>query len=295
MESCRPGSDDLLDPRVSAAGRGHDVGPRLAERFARQQRADAAVAAACRDVPVPDGLARACWSGWRRRVSPRGTVPFSRVRRENWDSPRERLTCRPTRRRGRSAVSRRWLAVAAAALGTAAALLAAVWVESHRAAAYTPLAVLEQATEFFRNETPAAGVRPGDVRRRPPTRSVATCCGRRRFAGGPSGGCWAAREWRTTFPRQGAAGRRCTWFPRLCPGCPRNRPGSRGRARGAVWRRPGRTAACSTSWWWTGDRRTIGAILRPPSGPADLKERNRQGLPGFPGFRSPPLRLAYSA
>ena len=53
--------------------------------------------------------------------------------------------------------------MAAAALATAAALLAAVWVESRHAASYTPLAVLEQATEFFRSESPAAGRRPGEV------------------------------------------------------------------------------------------------------------------------------------
>ena len=52
---------------------------------------------------------------------------------------------------------RRWLAVAAAALGTAAVLLAAVWLRKPPGPAYTPSAVLDQATEFFIRESPRRG------------------------------------------------------------------------------------------------------------------------------------------
>jgi hypothetical protein len=171
MESCRPGSDDLLDPALAPLADVLALDPELAERFARQQRADAAVAAACRDVPVPDRLAE--------RLLER----LAGARAEGARAPGAVLACRlpgvlsaveapaadkmpaagsradrPERR-----LSRRWLALAAAALGTAAALLAAVWVESRHAAACTPSAVLEQATEFFRGESPAAGSRLAEV------------------------------------------------------------------------------------------------------------------------------------
>ncbi len=51
---------------------------------------------------------------------------------------------------------RRWLAVAAATLATAALLAAAAWLESHRAAPYDTAAVLDEATQFFSAESPGA-------------------------------------------------------------------------------------------------------------------------------------------
>ena len=57
MESCRPGSDDLFDPALAPLVEVLTLDPDLADRFQRQQQADAAVASAFRDVAVPDGLA----------------------------------------------------------------------------------------------------------------------------------------------------------------------------------------------------------------------------------------------
>ncbi len=65
--------------------------------------------------------------------------------------------------RQRRLLSRRWLAVAAAALSTAAILLVAVWLAIPRRPAYTPSAVLNEATEFFSSESPRTGTKPAEV------------------------------------------------------------------------------------------------------------------------------------
>jgi hypothetical protein len=106
----------------------------------RPQRVDMALASALRDVPVPEHLAERLLD---RLVEARAATVAA---------------AGPPRR-----VKRRWLAAGAAALGAAAALLAAAWLYGYRGPAYNAATVLDEATEFFRGESPAAASPPPAV------------------------------------------------------------------------------------------------------------------------------------
>ena len=153
MESCRPGSDDLSDCQMAPLVRALADDPALAERFQRQQRADAAMAAALRHVPAPEGLAeRLLQRLAAARAEEASLATASRQQRP----PGRAFT-------PRSRFSRRWLWLGAITVGAAAVLLAAVWLGTARRAAYTPLAVLEAATALFHDESPLPAKRLAEV------------------------------------------------------------------------------------------------------------------------------------
>jgi hypothetical protein len=56
IEACRPGSDDVSLPEMSQLAEAVGSDADLRELLERSQRCDAAIGAAFRDVPVPDGL-----------------------------------------------------------------------------------------------------------------------------------------------------------------------------------------------------------------------------------------------
>jgi hypothetical protein len=179
MESCRPDSDDLFDPALAPLVEVLTLDADLADCFQRQQHADAAVASAFRDVAVPDGLAERLL-GRLAEARKEGTVPISASATMGLSplrgvGPTAEIALRglapaaaataTAADRQRRFLSRRWWTAAAAALSTAAVLLTAawVWVEIRHRAAYTPLAVLDEATEFFSGESPRTGSKPGEV------------------------------------------------------------------------------------------------------------------------------------
>ena len=181
MESCRPGSDDLFDPALAPLVEVLTLDPDLADRFQRQQQADAAVASAFRDVAVPDGLAErllgrlaeaqkgateaTALAGAMAEIAREGLAPVAAATATTATATMgtaTTATAATTTGRQRRLLSRRWLAVSAA-LSTAAVLLAAVCLAIPRKAAYTPSAVLNEATEFFSGESPCTGTKLGEV------------------------------------------------------------------------------------------------------------------------------------
>ena len=169
MESCRPGSDDLFDPALAPLVEVLTLDANFADRFRQQQHVDAAVASAFRDVAVPDGLAERLLGrlaeAHKEATAEAALVgPMAEIARQGFTVAAATVTAIAAARQ-RRVLSRRWLAVAAAALSTAAVFLTAawVWVEIHHRAAYTPLAVLDEATEFFSGESPRTGSKPGEV------------------------------------------------------------------------------------------------------------------------------------
>jgi len=142
MESCRKGSDDLSDPGFA------DLADRLAEdpefrgQFQRVQEADGAIQAAFTDVPVPAGLADRV--SRRLAEAARTSVPdrlaVSAATTVDSPAPLQGAAQRFSRHR---------LLVGFTALSTAAVLLAAVWIQTHRPRSETPDSVVVEAMEFF--------------------------------------------------------------------------------------------------------------------------------------------------
>ena len=210
MESCRPGSDDLFDPALAPLVEVLTLDANLADRFRQQQHVDAAVASAFRDVAVPDGLAERLLGrlaeAHKEATAEAALVgPMAEIARQGLAPVAAATVTAIAAARQRRVLSRRWLAVAAAALSTAAVFLTAawVWVEIHHRAAYTPLAVLDEATEFFSGESPRTGSKPGEVS--PPDdypisrgilRSSGSLAGHPRAARRHGGGLRPVRAWR---------------------------------------------------------------------------------------------------
>jgi hypothetical protein len=156
MECCRPGSDDLADRGLAGLAAAMAVDPELADRFRRQQRADEAVRAAICDVPVPEGLARRLLE--RLGTAPAAASSIARGVEDIAPAGEAGASCR-----GRRRFSRRWLLAGAAALGAAAAVLAAVCMRMPSGKDYSPLAVCDEAADFFQNESPAPSHPLGEV------------------------------------------------------------------------------------------------------------------------------------
>jgi hypothetical protein len=169
MESCRSGSDDLSDPQFADLAARLAEDPELRVQFPRIQMADAAIKAAFPDVPVPAGLANrvsqrlaesAAGSRERGAVS-RDADPVAVLAKTAPDSvtPLEK----PEKR-----VSRRRLLVGFAALSAASALLAAVWIQTHPSRHDSPNKVLDEAMDFFGNDTQPFGAGELVSRAKPP-------------------------------------------------------------------------------------------------------------------------------
>jgi hypothetical protein len=173
MESCRPGSDDLLDGALAPLAAVLAQDAELQTRFGRLQRTDAAVAAAFRDVPIPDGLANRLLDRLAAAQAEAAASPAQPgAQPGDWPNFRPTkmgLSPSPAEGQGRGGdpgrrrFSRRWLLLAAASLSAAAALLAAAWLGIHPQTRVTPLAVLDEATDFFQGESPAAAHRLDEV------------------------------------------------------------------------------------------------------------------------------------
>ena len=154
MESCRNGSDDLSDPEFAdlAAGLAEDAELRL--QFQRLQQADGVIQAAFVKVPVPAGLADrvsrrlAGEAGSRERGA--GSSEYEAGASDCLATPAVAASNRPTPlHKPTERFSRRRLLVGFTALSTAAALLAAVWIQTHRPRPETPSSVLDEAMDFF--------------------------------------------------------------------------------------------------------------------------------------------------
>ena len=267
MESCRPGSDDLRDPALAGLAAAMAIDPQLADRFQQQQRADVAMKAALGDVSIPEGLQRRLLE--RLAAGQAEKSPLS-VLADQVAAPAGSATSGSGQRR----FSRRWLVMAGAALATAAALVAAVWVGTHPSAAYTPLAAQEKAAEFFQNESPAPSCRLDEVS--PPadyplSRDVVrTLQVRWRPIQGFLGRKGVAYDLAAPAGPQGPAASRATLYvvSRVIPGLAATRPPMEPRSA---------TAGCSTAVWQEGDLLYVLVVeggpgvyrgyLRSPSGP----------------------------
>ncbi|MGA2621056.1 MAG: hypothetical protein ABSF26_25815 [Thermoguttaceae bacterium] len=140
LDVCRSDSGDLGDPHLAplAAALARDAG--LRERLVRIARADAALTAAFDDVPVPVGLAQRLLE--RLAI---GTPPAKSA------LP---LPCSPAPLRR---FSRRWLAIAAASLATAAALFVAALLGLRPSRPLTPDSLLEESMRLFSTASPGSG------------------------------------------------------------------------------------------------------------------------------------------
>ena len=153
MESCRSGSDDLSDPQFA------DLAARLAEdpdlrvQFQRVQQADGAIKVAFAKVSAPVGLAdrisrrlaEATW-GRDRVAESADSLAATDVR---GDFCLASAPPAPLRKQAER-FSRRRLLVGFAAISAAAALLAAVWIETHPSRHDTPDSVLARGHGLFR-------------------------------------------------------------------------------------------------------------------------------------------------
>ncbi len=180
MESCRSGSDDMGDPRFA------DLAARLAEdpefrgQFQRLQEADDAIRVAFAKVSVPAGLADRISRHLAElaAMADSGSQPAASVPLAATSSPEAPavvvpamtvtpmavtpmavtpmtvtpITMRdgPTPRRAPTQrLSRRRLLVGFGGLSAAAALFAAVWIQTHLRRPETPNSVLVKAVDFF--------------------------------------------------------------------------------------------------------------------------------------------------
>ena len=137
LESCPIGTDDIRDPQFAdvAAQLASDPDTQIA--FRRLQHADAAIKAAFADVPVPAGLADRI-SRRLAEAAPAAMEIGERITGSPAVSPAwaERF-------------SRRRLVFGFAAICAAAALFAAVWIETHAPRHDTPASVLDDAMALF--------------------------------------------------------------------------------------------------------------------------------------------------
>lgn len=129
LEACRPGKDDLSDPAMERLATAMAASPELDDLYERLQRLDAALAAAFRDVPVPQGLQQRIVERLAKAslgVSPQAAKPAD----PQVGSPRaESAAAEAANPCGLARASRRrWLAGLGAVVVIAASLLLAAWL-----------------------------------------------------------------------------------------------------------------------------------------------------------------------
>ena len=193
MESCRSGSDDLSSPLFAELAARLAADSELREQFQRLQEADGAIRAAFADVAIPAGLAdrvshrlaeerRAAVSvsavqreakgpknGRRRKFRIRVQAASDRVAAATADKVERPSTTSDASTRSRiqrkqpERFSRRRLLLGFAGISAAAALLAAVWIETHQPRHDTPTSVLEEAMEYFNKDNQPPGEFVGRV------------------------------------------------------------------------------------------------------------------------------------
>jgi anti-sigma factor RsiW len=150
LEVCRPGSRDRYDPDLAPLDDELAADPALAAEYERIQRADARLAFAMHDVPLPEGLAERL----RERLA------AAREKEAAAAAPQPAMVAAPSKR-GR--FSRRSLWVLGAAASLAGAVAVAVWFGVRQPGKDTPATVAEDATNFFQEETVAEGRRLSEV------------------------------------------------------------------------------------------------------------------------------------
>jgi hypothetical protein len=167
MESCRSGSDDLSDPQLADLAAQLAEDPELRVQFQRLQQADGAIKAALANVPVPAGLADRISRRLAEAMSTAASGSLPAV--DSIVSPAVAAPAAITPdspvplREPRERFSRRRLLVGFTALSAAAALFAAVWIQTHRPRHETPDSVLDEAMNFFdkdNNQPPGELVAP---------------------------------------------------------------------------------------------------------------------------------------
>lgn len=129
LEACRPGKDDLSDPAMERLATAMAASPELDDLYERLQRLDAALAAAFRDVPVPQGLqerimerlAKASVGVFPQAAEP--AEPQLGLPRADSAAAEAANLCGLAR-----ASRRRWLAGLGAAVAIAASFLLALWL-----------------------------------------------------------------------------------------------------------------------------------------------------------------------
>ncbi len=149
MESCRCGSDDLRDPQFSDLAARLAEDPELRVQFQRLQAVDGAIKAAFASVHVPAGLTDRV-SRRLAEAAPAVASPSVSASADSLVAPAITPVHSPAPLRelaGR--FSRRRLLVGFAALSAAAALMVAVWIQTHPSRHETPDSVLEEAMDFF--------------------------------------------------------------------------------------------------------------------------------------------------
>ena len=163
MESCRKDSDDLSDPQFADLAARLADDPELRVQFQRLQEADGAIHPTFVRVPVPTGLAERVL----RRLAEAAPGAVSRSLPETLSCLETPAVATPDRpaplqeRTGR--FSRRRLLVGFTAISAAAALLAAVWIQTHPARHDTPDSVRNEAMEFFDKDNQPFGPRVSQV------------------------------------------------------------------------------------------------------------------------------------
>jgi len=178
IDACRAGTDDKRDPGLSALADALASGDEVAARLlARVQTADAAIAAAVRDVPVPEGLAERLIERLKAEKGSATVVDAA--------SPRRRVAAS---RWGR----RKWLAWSGVALTAAAACVAFLLFYPWPPEWTSPEAIAQQIQVLYDSEiqyveenawtlgAPVNDVFPTELTLPPPTRYRELTIGRHR-------------------------------------------------------------------------------------------------------------------
>ncbi len=244
LEACRPGHDDAALPELGLREL-LECDARLRSLHQRLQRADARIAGAIRDVPVPDGI--------EQRIL-------------------NRLDAEKQRRRGAARLSsRRWVIGISGVLAVAASLLLAAWLIAPKSEPQHELAILAAACNRFLEESqspPAEGKSLAEIA--PPaafpiSRSLARLPQIRwRLIRGLAGQPAVAYD----LPAPG--GRRATLYvlPPMASDVVRTRPPmhpmqSTGGLSASIWREGDLLYVLVIR----GDARSYSGLIQPPSGP----------------------------
>jgi hypothetical protein len=177
IEVCRPGSNDLAEPALGFLAEKLATDASLRDLYERMQRVDARLAAAFRDVPVPERLAQrllehlavgqteqaasapAGESARNVAGEPAGTERLRHVSKEYlthaWRLRRRFAPENTTPRTLPSSATgtRRRLLIATAVTATAATLAVVAWIGLYPAPSYSESAIWNQATAYFQAES----------------------------------------------------------------------------------------------------------------------------------------------
>ncbi len=152
LEVCRPGSDDLSDPALADLADQLGANPELKRLYDWLQRVDGKLAAAFREVPVPEGLAQRITDRLgAAQAEPAAMADVEETAEAPAPPPVTEVAARPAR------VSRRRLLAAAGALSTGAVVLVAALIYVSTRNPYDKETVLKKASDFFSNESPERG------------------------------------------------------------------------------------------------------------------------------------------